>query len=178
MEEKRSDVALEPVDAQQGDGGQQEEAFETIDYVREIFLNSEAQKKSDRKRLNLSRACVVLLSILTVAIVAACAVVVPMAIRVGNEVNKTLAIVQSVDVEALTEDVDGFIKQANDTFVSVGSAVSVLDELDMASLNSAITQLEVAVQSLSEIDVATLNTAISNLNDAVAPLANFLAKFK
>ena len=177
MEETRSDEALEVV-SEQNDDIQDKENFEIIDYVRELFLNSEAQKKSEHKRLILSWVSVALLSILTVAIVASCVIIVPVAVSVGNEANKALAIVQQIDTEALMSDVDVFTKLADETFTSVGDAVSVLTELDVDTLNSAITELESGVQKLNDIDVDALNEAIQNLNDSVEPFANFFNRYR
>ncbi len=177
MKETRSDEALEVV-SEQSDDIQDTEKFETIDYVRELFLNSEALKKSERKRLILSWVSVALLSVLTVAIVASCIIVVPVAVSVGREANKALAIVQQIDTEALMRDVDDFTQLADETFTSVGDAVSVLEELDIDTLNSAIAELESGVQKLNDIDVDALNEAIQNLNDSVEPFANFFNRYR
>lgn len=177
MEETRSDEALEVV-SEQSDDIQDTEKFETIDYVRELFLNSEAQKKSEHKRLILSWVSVALLSVLTVAIVASCIIVVPVAVSVGREANKALAIVQQIDTEALMRDVDDLTQLADETFTSVGDAVSVLEELDVDTLNSAIAELESGVQKLNDIDVDALNEAIQNLNDSVEPFANFFNRYR
>lgn len=177
MEETRSGDALELVEAQQKEA-QSKETFETIDYVRELFLNSEAQKKSEHKRLVLSRVSVLLLAILTTAVVAACIVIVPVVVSVGKEANKALAIVQQLDAETLMADVDHFSQLADETFTSVGDAVTVLEDLDVDTLNSAIAKLETGVQKLNEIDVDALNEAIQNLNDSVEPFANFFNRYR
>lgn len=174
MEEAREELALEPAQKQTA---QPEEKFETIDYVRELFLNSEEQKKSDQKRVRLLRACVILLSVIAFCIFAATAVLVPAALITAKEVNDSLAVVQKIDVDALVTTVNDFTDEAGKTFTSVGNAVSVLKELDIDSLNETIAQLKTAVESFSQVDITKLNEAIENLNDSVEPFANFFNKF-
>jgi len=174
MEESRGELALEPTQPQTKEN---EVKFETIDYVRELFLNSEEQKKTDQKRVRLLRACVILLSAITFCIVAATAILVPTALITAKEVNASLAVVQKIDVDALVTTVNQFTADAGDTFTSVGNAVSVLEELDIETLNATIAQLKTAVESFSQVDIAKLNEAIENLNDSVEPFANFFNKF-
>jgi len=174
MEEAREELALEPTQKQ---NAQPEEKFETIDYVRELFLNSEEQKKSDQKRVRLLRACVILLSVIAFCIFAATAVLVPAALITAKEVNDSLAVVQKIDVDALVTTVNDFTDEAGNTFTSVGNAVSVLEELDIDTLNETIAQLKTAVESFSQVDITKLNEAIENLNDSVEPFANFFNKF-
>lgn len=174
MEEAREELALEPTQKQ---NAQPEEKFETIDYVRELFLNSEEQKKSDQKRVRLLRACVILLSVIVFCIFAATAVLVPAALITAKEVNDSLAVVQKIDVDALVTTVNDFTDEAGNTFTSVGNAVSVLEELDIDTLNETIAQLKTAVESFSQVDITKLNEAIENLNDSVEPFANFFNKF-
>ncbi len=177
MDETRSDEPLDLVSKQAGDDhGSQN--FETIDYVRELFLNSETQKKTEHKRLVLSRISVALLAILTAAIVTACIVIVPVVVSVGEDASEALEVVKQFDTEALMADVDHFSQLADETFTSVGDAVSVLEELDIDTLNSAIAELKTGVQKLNEIDVDALNEAIQNLNDTVEPFAKYFNVFK
>ena len=175
MEEPREELALETGEPQ-AETENPEEKFETVDYVRELFLNSEEQKKSERKRLGLLRACVALLSVLTVAIVISCIVVVPAAVDVAQEAKDTLEVLQKVDVDAIMTDVDTFTTQAGETFASVSESAAVLNELDMESLNNTIIELKDAVDNFSQIDVEALNEAIQNLNDTVEPFARFFGK--
>ena len=117
--------------------GTKSERFETIDYVRELFLNSEEQKKSERKRLRLQTVCVSLLAVLTLAVVVSCAVLVPAGLRAVQKVTAVAETLDQIDLEGLVATVDDFSKQAGDTFVSVSDAVAVLDELDIDALNGA-----------------------------------------
>lgn len=176
MEEPRVELAVNlpepPLNAEKP-----EEKYGTVDYMRELFLNSEAQKKADRKRLGLLRACVALLGVMTAAIVAACVIVVPAALDVAQETRETLAVLQKVDVDAIMTDVDSFTTQAGETFASVSESAAVLNELDMDSLNETIGELKTAVDNFSQIDVAALNEAIQNLNDTVEPFARFFSRY-
>ncbi|MEN6339072.1 MAG: hypothetical protein ABFD03_02980 [Clostridiaceae bacterium] len=174
MEEPREDLALQTAQAQTEE---KEVTFETIDYVRELFLNSEEQKKTDQKRVRLLRVCMILLSVIAFCIVAATAILVPTALITAKEVNASLAVVQKIDVEALVTTVNQFTEDAGETFTSVGSAVAVLEELDIVSLNATIAQLKTAVESFSQVDIAKHNEAIENHNDSVEPFASFFNKF-
>ena len=172
MEEIRSDMALEAVDAAK-ESEPQQDSFTTLDYTRELFLNSEEQKKLEKKKLRLVRAAVAMVGIMTAVVILSAALVVPALLHTANEANETLTVIQKIDVETIAADVDALSIQANKTFVEVGEAVTVLNGLDMVTLNATITQLKTAVDSFSELDVAKLNEAITNLNATVAPLARF-----
>ncbi len=170
MEEKQEALALETVTPDKTD------AFDVIDYVRELFLNSEEQKKLEQKKLKLMRACVALLSVVAFVVIVSAAVLVPLLMSTVSEANKALVTVQQIDVKSITSNIDALAVQATDTFESVGEAVAVLDALDMATLNDTIAQLKTGVESFSKLDIATLNDAIANLNATVEPLAKLFGK--
>lgn len=173
MEESHAELSLEPVAAAEAE---KTESFDVIDYVRELFLNSEEQKKLEQKKLRLMRTCVALLSVVTFVVVASAAILVPTLMTTVSEANKALVTVQQVDVKAITTSIDELALQATDTFESVGEAVKVLDALDMDSLNTTIAELKTGVESFSKIDIETLNAAIANLNATVEPFAKFFGK--
>ena len=174
MEDAIEKLALETVEtAQESD---QNESFEVIDYVRELFLNSEEQKKLEQKKVRLMRACVGLLSGIALVVLVSAAVLVPPLLTTVTEANKALATVQQVDVKSITTNIDELAVQANETFSSVGEAVKVLNGLDMQSLNATIAELKTGVESFSKLDIQTLNTAIANLNATVEPLAKLFGK--
>jgi hypothetical protein len=175
MEEPREELALE-TPASPPEEAPAQEKYETVDYVRELFLNSEAQKKTEHKRLVLLRVCVALLSVLTAAAVIACAIVVPAVLNVAYEAQDTLEVLQKVDVDSIMTDIDSFTEQAGETFTSVSESAAILNTLDMESLNETIGELKTAVDNFSQIDVVALNEAIQNLNDTVEPLARFFGK--
>jgi len=152
--------------------------FETVDYVRELFLLSAEQQKADRSKLKLLRVCAALLGATLALLLVACAIILPAALRVSDELSQTLAIVRDADLEGLVTKFQSLTADAGAALSSVGDAVAVLDQVDIASLNLAIEKLNGAVDTLSSIDVDKLNAAISNLNDTVEPFATFFAKFK
>ena len=173
MEESHAELSLEPVAAAEAE---KTESFDVIDYVRELFLNSEEQKKLEQKKLKLMRTCVALLSIVAFVVVVSAAVLVPVLLTTVSEANKALVTVQQVDIEAITTNIDELAVQATDTFESVGEAVKVLDALDMQSLNATIAELKTGVETFSKIDIETLNTAIANLNTTSEFLAKLFGK--
>ena len=174
MEDAIEKLALETVETAQASG--KNESFEVIDYVRELFLNSEEQKKLERKKVKLMRVCVGLLSGIALVVLVSAAVLVPALLTTVTEANKALVTVQQVDVKSITTNIDALAVQANDTFVSIGEAVKVLNGLDMESLNATIAELQTGVESFSKLDIQTLNTAIANLNATVEPLAKLFGK--
>jgi len=173
MEESHAELSLEPVAAAEAE---KTESFDVIDYVRELFLNSEEQKKLEQKKLKLMRTCVALLSVVAFVVVVSAAVLVPVLLTTVSEANKALVTVQQIDIEAITTNIDELAVQATDAFVSVGEAVKVLDALDMQSLNATIAELKTGVETFSKIDIETLNTAIANLNTTSEFLAKLFGK--
>ncbi|MEA4913417.1 MAG: hypothetical protein VB061_02490 [Christensenella sp.] len=175
MEEAIEKLALETVELPAKDA-EKTDPFDVIDYVRELFLNSEEQKKLERKKIRLMRVCVALLSVVSLVVLASAVILVPKLLTTVSEANQALEIVQQIDVKGITTNIDALSVQATDTFVSVGEAVQVLNALDMESLNATIAELKTGVQSFSKLDIATLNTAIENLNATVEPLARLFGK--
>ena len=175
MEQTHSNLSLEAVQASVN-AQAQADSFSTLDYVRELYLHAEDQKKNERKKLRLLRAAVAFLGVTMAAVIVSAVFVVPALLNTANEASKALAIVQQIDVETIATDMDALAVQANETFAQVGDAVQVLDDLDMESLNATIGELETAVESFSKLDVATLNAAIANLNATVEPLARLFGK--
>jgi hypothetical protein len=175
MEEALEKLALEAVESPADDAGKNE-PFDVLDYVRELFLNSEEQKKLERKKLRLMRVAVSLAGVVAFVVVLSAAILLPMLITTISEANKTLVSVQQVDIQKITTNIDALAVQATDTFDSVGEAVLVLNDLDMESLNSTIAELKTGVESFSKLDIETLNTAIANLNATVEPLARLFGK--
>jgi len=175
MEDAIEKLALETVE-QSTSHANPTDSFAVIDYVRELFLNSEEQKKIEKKKLTLVRICVALLSFVSLVVLASAVILVPKLLTTVTEANKALVTVQQIDVKSITTNIDALAVQATDTFQSVGDAVQVLNALDMKSLNATIAELKTGVQSFSKLDIVTLNAAISNLNATVEPLAKFFGK--
>lgn len=175
MEDAIEKLALETVE-QPAKEAEPTDSFAVIDYVRELFLNSEEQKKIEKKKLTLVRVCVALMSFVTLVVLASAVILVPRLLTTVTEANKALVTVQQIDVKSITTNIDALAVQATDTFQSVGDAVQVLNALDMKSLNATIAELKTGVQSFSQLDIVTLNAAIANLNATVEPLARFFGK--
>ena len=174
MEETRADLALERVESHADQPPT--DSFDVTDYVRELFLNSEEQKKTEKKKLRLMRACVVLLSIACLVVLVSAVVLVPRVNKAVSLANQTLAALQQVDIVSITTDIDSLTKQAADTFQTVEESAQILNALDIATLNATIAELKTGVESLNKIDVDTLNAAIENLNATVEPIAKFFGK--
>ncbi len=175
MEDAIEKLALETVE-QPVKEAEPADSFAVIDYVRELFLNSEEQKKIEKKKLTLVRVCVALMSFISLVVLASAVILVPKLLTTVTEANKALVTVQQIDVKSITTNIDALAVQATDTFQSVGDAVQVLNALDMKSLNATIAELKTGVQSFSKLDIVTLNAAIANLNATVEPLAKFFGK--
>lgn len=175
MEETREDLALETLKSAE-DAEKSNDSFEVIDYVRELFLNSEEQKKLEKKRLRLTRISTILLAVVSLVVAVSAVVLVPAILTTVQQANEAISIIQQIDVKTITTNIDTLALQATETFDSANEAVKVLNDLDMESLNATIAELKTGVESFSKLDIATLNTAIDNLNATVAPLAKLFGK--
>lgn len=174
MADTLEQLALETVETPKADT--EHESFDVIDYVRELFLNSEEQKKLEQKKIKLIRICVALLSSIALVVVVSACVLVPTLMNTFSEASKALVTIQQIDVKSITTNFDELTVKASDSFESVGEAVMVLDALDMESLNATIAELKTGVASFSKLDIETLNEAIANLNATVEPLARLFGK--
>lgn len=174
MADMLEQLALETVETPKADT--EHESFDVIDYVRELFLNSEEQKKVEQKKIRLMRICVALLSAVSFVVIVSAAILVPTLLTTVTEANKALVMVQQIDMKSITTNFDELTVKASDSFESVGEAVKVLDALDMESLNATIAELKTGVASFSKLDIETLNEAIANLNATVEPLARLFGK--
>ena len=174
MEDRLEQLALEAVES--AADKEANESFGVVDYVRELFLNSEEQKKLEQKKIKLIRICVALLSSIAFVVVVSACILVPTLMNTFSEASKALVTIQQIDVESITNDFDELTVKASDSFESVGEAVKVLDALDMESLNATIAELKTGVQAFSKLDIETLNEAIANLNATVEPLAKLFGK--
>ncbi len=152
--------------------------FDTLDYVKELFLHAVEQQKSEKKRLRTARITMILIACMLAVFVAAALVLVPPVTRAITEAQSVLEKVNALDLATLSEDVNGFIEQANSSLQSVGDAAEQLQSLDIDTMNEAIGSLSTTVESFSKIDIDTLNEAINNLNETVTPFAKFFEKFK
>ena len=86
MEEAIEKLALETVE-QPATNANPTDSFAVIDYVRELFLNSEEQKKIEQKKLKLIRVCVALLSFVSLVVLASAVILVPKLLTTVTEAN-------------------------------------------------------------------------------------------
>ncbi|MEA4870720.1 MAG: DUF603 domain-containing protein [Christensenella sp.] len=175
MEEMQNDLSLDTLKSSEH-AADSADSFEVIDYVRELFLNSEEQKKLEKKRLRLTRVSVLLLAIVSLIAVVSAVILVPAILKTVQQADEAISIVQQIDLKTITSNIDTLAIQATETFDSANEAVKVLNGLDIESLNATIAELKTGVESFSKLDIETLNTAIDNLNATVAPLAKLFGK--
>lgn len=99
-----------------------------------------------------------------------------------DNMNATLTMVQDAQVKETLVSIQDFANQGTVSFSALEDTVTesmqVIEGLDVDTLNAAIQKLSKASDSLGELDFATLNQAITNLNATVEPLAKFLGVFK
>ncbi len=176
MEENQNEAAAKQLEPSQESPAAPPESFEVIDYVRELLLNSEEQKQIEKKRIQLLRVCVALLAVFLFIVIASAAVLAPVLLRTVSRANDVLGDLEKIDIAQVVSDIDTLSEDASDMFVSVGDAVTVLNGLDMESLNETIAELQVGVESFSELDIESLNQAIEDLNAIVEPLAKLFGK--
>ncbi|MDO4573104.1 MAG: hypothetical protein Q4C13_07020 [Clostridia bacterium] len=170
--------ALSPLAAEDAAESRDAPEYGTLDYVKELFLHAVEQEKTDRRRLRAARITMILVACMLAVLAAAALVLVPPLARAAGEAQTALERLNALDLQTLSEDLDGFIDQAGDSLKSVGEAARQLEALDIDSMNEAIGSLTDTVEAFSDIDIEMLNEAIKNLNDSVTPLANFLSSFR
>lgn len=156
----------------------QEKNYETLDYVKELFLHAVEQEKIEKKRLRVARVTMILVACMAAVLVIAALVVVPPVTKALGEAQSVLEKVNALDLATLSADVTALMGEASDSLKTVGDAAAQLETLDVATMNEAISSLTETVVKFSQIDVNTLNDAITKLNETVTPFANFFSKFK
>lgn len=167
------ETSLQPV---AGEETQPEKNYETLDYVKELFLHAIEQEKTERKRLRVARITMILVACMAAVLIVAALVVVPPVTRALGEAQSVLEKVNALDLATLSDDVSGLMEQANVSLKSVGDAAEQLTSLDVESMNEAIDTLTVTVARFAQIDIDTLNDAIAKLNETVTPFAKFFGK--
>ena len=89
-------------------------------------------------------------------------------------------VVSAIDMQAIDQlltETEVIAKQSSAVISSAGEALAGINQLDFASLNTAIISLKNTANGLAELDIGMLNEAIENLNSTVAPLAKFVERF-
>lgn len=171
MEENKLAEQAQNLAMQQGDPAA--EKFDTLDYVKEIFLNSvelkklaEERSKADRKKIRLMRLCVVLMAVVALTLVFAVYAAGPYVRSIVSNFNAITQKVLEIDSKSLVANAQVLIADATTTIKSAGET---LDKLDIDALNTAINDLG---EKVGKMDMESLNGAIKSLNDVVSTLAN------
>lgn len=158
----------------------QADSFVTLDYVKEIYLNTQEQIKLDKKKIRLMRLCVVCLLLVVVVLAAAVISAGPYVKAIVNDINQLTAKVMAIDINAITTELTTLMKNANEAILnantaltSVSDAAGNIAKIDMDSLNGAIGELTKAVENFSKLDISKLNSAIENFYNAAEKLSKW-----
>jgi len=146
------------------------------DQVKQLLLHAVTQEKYEQKRLFIARCTMMLIAGMLVVLIVVSLLLVPPLVRTIHSARSVVEDLNALDLAALSDNVNGFIKQAGSSMSAIDEAVKQLESLNIDNMNNAIDSLTKAVQSLSKIDVTVLNEAIKNLNDTVTPFARFFGK--
>lgn len=141
-----------------------------------ILAELTEQSKREKKRLFYQRVICFCLIAMVGLLIAGAIYFVPSFNTMINGINAATNTLSSADVDGTIQSVQKFAADGSDMFAAVSDSVSVLDELDVDSLNLAIAELETTVKSFSALDVDMLNEAILNLNTSVQPFATMVEK--
>lgn len=122
-----------------------------------------------KKRTRLTRLAAFAMVIMLAVLLVTGIMVVPKAISVLGEIEAL-----ALSTEALVENAEGYLNEISEMTASFTDT--------SAGLNTFITDnaqtLSEAISEMKDIDVNTLNEAISDLHDAVAPFASLMNRFK
>lgn len=144
----------------------EDERFDTLDYVKELFLNSLEQKKADKKKIRLMRICVALMAVIAVTLIVAVIAAGPYIQSIVSDFHDITQKVVEIDTKTILADAQKLITE---TSVTMQSAGETLDKLDIDALNTAIQDLG---EKVSSMDMESLNEAIESLNNVVTTLSN------
>jgi len=139
--------------------------------LREIRDSLDTQNKQTRRQIRLLRVCLIAVALIALVAILCAAAVLPMVTQTLTDIDTA---VQSIDME----QIDILIKGGSEAVSAMNDALSNINGLDFASLNTTIQNLETTVAGLSEMDIDMLNSAIKNLNSTIEPLASLIEKFR
>lgn len=154
------------------------EPAEQLVLLAEIRDQLLLQNKQKKNQLLLLRICAGGLSLLALAVVIVCAVLVPKLSGTLAEVDSAVAMLDMEQVASLISNMDTVAAESMAMATDASVILSDISKVDFASFNVSLAELDTAVQKFSQLDIQTLNEAIRNLNDTVAPLATFLNRFR
>lgn len=158
---------------------------ETIDYMKELYLQGQQRSKDDKKKLRLMRLCVLLMAVIAATLIAAVVLAGPKLSSIVNDFHTITVKVDGVDVDSLLTKlsdtltaVNGVLEDGSTALNSVNDVAVSLSSFDVDALNDAIGGLDSTVagigetvKTLGDIDIEGLNTSIDQLEEASAALA-------
>jgi len=160
-----TEEALQPVEAPATP--ENSENFVTLDYVKEIFLNTVEQKKIEKKKIRIMRFCGLCMAAIAVALIIALVLVGTQLKPVFDNLQTITTEIAKVDVTSITANAQ---KLMTDTQTTVVTANETLTALDMETLNETIKELGSKIDSM---DMESLNSAIESLNEVVTKMSKF-----
>lgn len=137
-----------------------------------------AQNTHRQKQLILLRVCAAACALLALAVLLTCAVLLPKASQTLSEAEAAIAALNMEQIDGMITDLETVARQSVRIAEEAQVVLSEIAQIDFASLNGSLADLDAAVKAFSGLDIETLNRAIANLNDTVEPLARFFAKFQ
>ena len=183
MEKNESDVTAletkEAVDiaAPEPTPEPQADSFVTLDYVKELYLNSQEQLKLDKKKIRMMRLCVFCMFLVVVLLAVTVFAAGPYVKSIVNDINQLTGKIMAIDINAITTELTTLMKNANEAILNANTALTAVTDaagniakLDMDSLNDAIAELTKTVENFSKMDIGKLNDAINELDAAAKAL--------
>ena len=150
-----------------------QESFETLDYVKELFLHAEQQEKNDKKKLLYLRLICLFLAVIMAAVVLSAVFAGPYVKTAVQDFHAIAEKVRQIDINALTAQMELMMSDATKAINEVRLAAENLTKLDIDGLNGALSELTKTVENLGKMDIEALNSAIEALNSAAQKIANF-----
>lgn len=181
MEETTNDIAVTEAPAEKLATAEQETAaeFSSLDYLKEIYLNTQEQVKLDKKKVRMMRFCAVCMLLVVVLFAATIFLAGPYVKAIVNDINDITNKILAIDINSITGQLGTLMENANKAVVnadaalqSVSGAADNIAQIDMKSLNGAITELTKTVENFSKMDIGKLNDAITELDAAAKALGS------
>ena len=185
MENKEADITtLETAEAEKIAAPEPEptpepqaDTFVALDYVKELYLNSQEQLKLDKKKIRLMRLCLLCMFLVVVILAATVILAGPYVKSIVNDINQLTGKIMAIDINAITTELTTLMKNANEAILNANTALTAVTDaagniakLDMDSLNDAIAELTKTVENFSKMDIGKLNDAINELDAAAKAL--------
>lgn len=144
-------------------GEKKAEQFETIDYVKELFLQGVEAEKINKKKLRWIRLIAICVLIIMLTSVAALILAGPYVESLVADFHSITMKIQEADIRSISTEALTTLTEAQSALKTVTEAAGNLQKLDMSTLNSAISELTKTVENFGKIDIAGLNASIETL---------------